>query len=206
MWYAPCVFQPVVQDALVRRVLRPAPVRPTSSATALLETACVKVEEMTVNKVQTGFPMNTGAQQSASPLSPVLTCCMCKSLLHLRGGKWMKAASVAVFDSPVWQTRPSSRGASWFLSRPARGSRGEPSAASWCSSSWWCCCWLCCCSTAAGRRTSRTTRRPCPSPPAAQSTLNTPFQVNIENWDVEFKRLKARRLLVLVFLNFGSQL
>lgn len=40
---------PVVQDALARSVLRPAPVRPTSSVTGSLETVCVKVEEMTVN-------------------------------------------------------------------------------------------------------------------------------------------------------------
>lgn len=44
-------FQPVLQDALARSVLRPAPVQPTLSVTDLPETVCVKVEEMTVNKV-----------------------------------------------------------------------------------------------------------------------------------------------------------
>lgn len=115
---------PVVQDASALSALRPAPVRPATSVIDLLETVCVKVEEMTVNK-----------------------------------------------------TRRSSQGASWFLFLLARGSRGGPSVASWCSSSWWCCCWLCCCFTAAGRRTSRTTRRPSPSPPAARSTLSTLFQM-----------------------------
>lgn len=113
---------PVVQVASVHSALRPAPVRPTSAVTALLETVCVK--ERTVKK---------------TPLS--------------------------------------SQGASWSPFLLVRGSRGEPSAASSCSSSWWSYCWLCCCFTAAGRRTNRTTRRPCPSPPEAQSTLNTPFQM-----------------------------
>lgn len=77
----------------------------------------------------------------------------------------------------ISQTRLSSQGASWFLFLLVKGSPGEPSGASSCSSSWWFCCWRCCCSTAAGRRTNRTTRRASPSPPAARSTLNTPFQV-----------------------------
>lgn len=46
-----CVFQLVVQDVLGRSVLKPAPVQTISSVTDLLGTVCVKVEEMTVNKV-----------------------------------------------------------------------------------------------------------------------------------------------------------
>lgn len=47
----PCVSQPAVQDVLAHFVLRPAPVQTTSSVTDLLETAFVKVEETTANKV-----------------------------------------------------------------------------------------------------------------------------------------------------------
>lgn len=56
-------FQPVLQDVLAHSVLRPAPVRPTSSVTDLLETVCVKVEATTVNKVQkqSSFPVIIGS-------------------------------------------------------------------------------------------------------------------------------------------------
>lgn len=47
-----CVFQPVVQDALVRSALRPAPVPQTSCVTDSLELVCVRVER-TVEKVET---------------------------------------------------------------------------------------------------------------------------------------------------------
>lgn len=56
-------FQHVLQDVLARSALRPAPVRPTSSVTDLLETVCVKVEATTVNKVQkqSSFPVIIGS-------------------------------------------------------------------------------------------------------------------------------------------------
>lgn len=56
-------FQPALQDVLARSVLRPAPVRPTSSVTDLLETVCVKAGATTVNKVQkqSSFPVIIGS-------------------------------------------------------------------------------------------------------------------------------------------------
>lgn len=51
MFCVPCVFQLVVQDVLGPSALRPAPVLTISSVIDLLGIVCVKVEEMTVNKV-----------------------------------------------------------------------------------------------------------------------------------------------------------
>lgn len=54
----PTAPYPAVQDVLARSVLRPAPAHPASSVTDLLETACVRVEETSVNKTR---PSRLGA-------------------------------------------------------------------------------------------------------------------------------------------------
>ena len=70
----------------------------------------------------------------------------------------------------------------WWCPCPrVNETHGGPLLGSWCWSSWWCCSWCFCCSTAAGRRRSRPTLPPCPSPPHAPQTLNTPCQVREES-------------------------
>lgn len=177
-----CLFQPAVQDASARSALRPARVRPTSSATDLLGSVCVRAQQKTVNKVETpnsfSFPQRKRAELSL----------FFSFFFFFPGCGHVDLSFLVKFSFPlpflphlIPQTRPSGRAASWFPCRPARRSPGEPSGASWCWSSWWCCCWCCCSSTAGGRRTNRTTRRPSPSPPAAPSTRNTLCQVRVKD-------------------------
>lgn len=159
-----CVQLATLANSALRCVLT-VPTTPHVTTGTVTVNVCLAGRQLTV---QYHVVQDASALSALKP-APVLPTSSVTDLLE--------TVFVRAAETTAKKSRPCCQGALWFLFLLVKGSRGEPSLASWCSSFWWCCCLLCCCCTAAGRRTNRTTRRLCPSPPPALSTLNTLYQM-----------------------------